>query len=107
MCWEFVEFGSDRLLGTDMQKDTILAQIRTEYLEDAPGAVGMINNIEEVIVNGERIPVKGYIDIGLFDSMADMFVESAGALLVAVFYLIDRGKHMLFIREQPKIYAGI
>ncbi len=44
----------------------------------------MINNIEEVIVNGERIPVKGYIDIGLFDSMADMFVESAGALLVAV-----------------------
>ena len=106
-CWEFVEFGSDRLFGSDMQKDTVLTAVRTEYLGDAPGTVGSIDNIEEVVVNGEKLPVKGYIDIGLFDSMEDMFVESAGALIVAVFYLIDRGKHKLFIREQPEIYVGV
>lgn len=96
-CWEFYEFGSDMLFGTDMQHDTVITSLHSYELEEEPGIVGHMDNIQSVLVNGEPLPVNGYLDTGVIDSMMDMLFESAGALVFALFYLIDRGKHPLFV----------
>lgn len=94
--WEFAEYSSDTFLGTDMQNDTLITSIDSYLLDEGVGVIGSIDNIEEVIVNGERLPVKGYIDIGLNDTMLDMLLETLGAVAAVIFYLIDKGKHPAF-----------
>ena len=94
--WEFYEFASDRLLGTDMQRDTIVNSIISYDLGDATGVIGSIDNIESVVVNGQ--PLEGYIDIGLIDTMGDMMIETVGAVIYAVAYALDKDRHPAFTR---------
>ena len=91
--WEFVEFGADRFLGMDMQNDTIVTGFSSYYLGDGLGMLGELPVIGQVTVDGVPLPFEGYLDIGLFDSMYDMLLESLGALVVAGIYLIDKGRH--------------
>lgn len=93
--WEFFEYGMDTLFGMDMQDDTVITHITSYLLEGAPGEAGTIENITAVTVNGSALPVKGYIDVGLNDTMWDMLLETLGALAVAVWCLWDRGRHPL------------
>jgi len=99
--WEFMEFGADRFFGMDMQDDMVIHQITSYLLGDQVGVTGMIDGIESVIVNGTALPVAGYIDIGLFDSMLDMLLESLGAILTAAIVWLDKGRHSL-IRSDSK-----
>ena len=92
--WEFYEFGVDQLIGLDMQRDTLLTSIDSRLLSSDLNTVGSISNIESVTVNG--IELAGYIDIGLFDTMTDMLVETLGALLYATLYLITKGEYPAF-----------
>ncbi len=94
--WEFCEFGADTFLKTDMQDDTVVNEIYSYRLGGENGGVGGIENIEEVIINGEKLPVRGYIDIGLADSMLDMLLETAGAFAVTVLYILRKGKITVF-----------
>lgn len=99
--WEFVEFGADRFLGLDMQDDTVVTHICSYLLGEQAGVTGRIDGIQSVIVNGTALPVAGYIDIGLFDSMLDMLLESLGAILTAAIVWLDKGRHSL-IRSDSK-----
>ena len=84
--WEFFEFGSDILLQTDMQKDTVLTAISSVALSrEALNEAVIIGGITETAVNGQPLGVGGYLDIGLFDTMKDMFVNFLGALTFSVF----------------------
>ena len=94
--WEFFEFTGDSLFGMDMQHDTVINAINSYLFGDSVGTVGSIENITEVTVNGIPLPITGYIDIGLIDSMTDMLWETAGALVIAAAHLFDRGKHPAF-----------
>ena len=38
----------------------------------------------EVTVNGRVMPVSGYLDVGLIDTMKDLFVNFIGALVFSV-----------------------
>ena len=96
MAWEFFEYGADSLFGMDMQDDTVITAITSYLLDGAPVKAGTIRAITAVTVNGKPLPVKGYIDIGLNDTMWDMILETLGALAVAVWYLWDRGRHIPF-----------
>lgn len=91
--WEFCEFGADRFLGMDMQDDTIVYGLTSYLLGDTIGVTGSIENIQSVMVNGIALP--GYIDIGLFDSMLDMLLETLGAIVTCAFLWLDKGKHPL------------
>ena len=93
--WEFAEFGADRFLGMDMQDDTVITGIRSYLLGESIGITGSIDNIQSVTVNGTPLPVNGYIDIGLIDSMLDMLLESIGALVTGVLLWLDKGKHSM------------
>ena len=84
--WEFLEFGADLLLQTDMQKDTVVTSISSVLLNPAMTNTAVkIGPITETAVNGTPLTVSGYLDIGLYDTMKDMFVNFIGAVVFSVF----------------------
>ena len=93
--WEFVEYGADIFLGMDMQDDTVVNHITSYMLGTEKGVTGSIKDIQSVVINGAALPVDGYIDIGLHDTMLDMLWESGGALVTCILLFIDKGKHPL------------
>jgi len=78
--WEFFEFGCDILLKTDMQKDTVINTISTVTLNSSfENKPVIISDITNTSVNGTSLGVDGYLDIGLVDTMKDLFVNFIGA----------------------------
>ena len=94
--WEFFEFGCDRLLLTDMQKDTVVQTISSTMLDPTgSNKAVIISDINETVVNGETLGVAGYLDVGLYDTMKDLFVNFIGAVVFSVIgfiYVKNRGK---------------
>jgi len=105
--WEFFEFGMDTLLGYDMQKDTVIHTINTVYLDPTKtNTVVTIDNIHDVAINGESLGIDGYLDIGLYDTMKDLFVNFIGAAVfsaIGYFYVKARGKGKLVKRFIPTL----
>ncbi len=92
--WEFFEYGMDVVFLTDMQKDTVLRSIASMTLS-ADGTVVVLQDVSALAVNGQELGVAGYLDIGLHDTMADLFVNFVGAVLFSVlgyFYIRHRGR---------------
>lgn len=84
--WEFFEFGADLLLRTDMQKDTILTSISSVALNPEPVNVPIkVDSIVSMSLNGQDMGINGYLDIGLYDTMKDLFVNFIGAVVFSVF----------------------
>lgn len=53
----------------------------------------VIKNIRDVTVSGTDLGLGGYLDIGLIDTMADLFVNFIGAIVFAIlgyFYVKNR-----------------
>ncbi len=94
--WEFFEFGMDRLFHMDMQKDTIVHTISSVMLDSTNSNIPItIDGITSVAVNGRDLGFTGYLDIGLYDTMEDLFVNFIGATVFSVigyFYLKHRGE---------------
>lgn len=91
--WEFCEFGADIFLGMDMQDDTVVHGLTSYLLGESLGVTGSISNIESVAVNGILLPVDGYIDVGLIDTILDMLLETLGAIVACLALWLDKGKH--------------
>lgn len=104
--WEFFEFGVDKFLGFDMQKDTIVHTIGSVMLDPAGGnKVYRISDIQDVIVNGQNLGLGGYLDIGLIDTMKDLLVNFIGAVvfsIVGFIYVKNRGKGTFARKFIPK-----
>lgn len=94
--WEFFEFGCDYLFKTDMQKDYIINTISSVTLDETlSNTPVIIKDIKEVTVNGESLGLGGYLDIGLYDTMKDLFVNFLGAVVFSIFgffYVKNREK---------------
>lgn len=83
--WEIFEFSTDRLLKTDMQKDTIINEITSCYLsENGDTPTTMV--VDNVVVNNISFTDKynGYLDIGLYDTISDMSCALLGALIFII-----------------------
>ena len=93
--WEFFEFGMDYFFGTDMQRDTVVHAIHSASLDiTRSNKVVTIPGIQEVIINGEPLGLGGYLDIGIIDTMKDLFVNFIGAVVFSVtgfFYARSKG----------------
>ncbi len=93
--WEFFEFSMDYLFFTDMQKDTVINAIHSVALDATnSNKVESVMGISEVYINDEPLGVGGYLDIGLLDTMKDMFVNFIGAAVFSVcgfFYTKSKG----------------
>lgn len=92
--WEFFEYGGDKLVKFDMQKDTLITNISSVYLnpdnENKPVVVDNIGKTEIFDKDGKSLYVidGGYLDIGLNDTMKDLFVNFIGALVFSFFAYI-------------------
>lgn len=97
--WEFFEFGMDRTFHMDMQKDTVVSSITSVMLDPTNKNIPVtIDGITSVTVNGQELGFGGYLDIGLYDTMEDLFVNFIGAVVfstIGYFYIKHRGKGKL------------
>ena len=103
--WEFVEFSADHIFQLDMQKDSLVQQINSVELSKDGNTVHSIPNIEQTIVeykdsagNTEKYVISGgYLDIGIIDTMKDLFVNFIGALTFSIFgYLYSQNDYRKF-----------
>lgn len=98
--WEFFECTMDQFFLLDMQKDTVVNVISSVKLDPTGGNTPVaIKGITDVIVvcGDEQIPlgVGGYLDIGILDTMKDLWVNFIGAVVFSIlgyFYVKSRGK---------------
>ena len=110
--WEFFEWGMDSFFLLDMQKDTILTAISSVMLDPAGGNVPTaIKGITDVIVvtadgTQHALGLGGYLDVGLADTMKDLFVNFIGAVVFSIigyFYVKSRGKGRFARRFIPQV----
>lgn len=94
--WEFFEFSMDMLFHTDMQRDTVIHAIYSASLDATrSNKVVAVPGIQDVLINGESLGLGGYLDIGIIDTMKDLFVNFIGAVVFSVtgfFYARSKGE---------------
>lgn len=93
--WEFVEYSFDKYLYGDMQKDKLISRFNTTYFDSVDNVKRFDNIIRtDIYTNNDVFSVEnGYLDIGLSDTISDLFIDSLGALcasLVIGFYLTKK-----------------
>ena len=110
--WEFFECTMDQLFLLDMQKDTVVTTISSVMLDPAggnrPTAIKGITDVIVVTADGAQHPLGlgGYLDIGILDTMKDLFVNFIGAVVFSVigyFYVKSRGKGRFARRFIPQV----
>ena len=109
--WEFFDCFMDMIFLFDMQKDMVVHEIASVTLDPMNGnQVVTIKGITDVIVvaGGEEISlgVGGYLDIGILDTMKDLWVNFIGAVLfsaIGYVYIKNRGKGSFASRFIPKV----
>lgn len=93
--WEFFEYGCDKFLNVDMQKDTVIQKISSVALNpDGENKAVVVDDIGKTIIydtNGDVFQVidNGYLDIGLNDTIEDLFVNFIGAIVFSCFAFFD------------------
>lgn len=98
--WEFFEFFMDIVFGMDMQKDTVLPTIRSVMLDPTgKQTVVVLDAITKVTVNGQELGLGGYLDIGLYDTMKDLFVNFIGASVFSAtgYFFVKNRKRASFV----------
>ena len=110
--WEFFEYAMDQIFLFDMQKDTILSTISTVMLDPNHGTLAVpVKDITDVILvhsDGSQtaLGLGGYLDVGLHDTIKDLFVNFIGAVVFSVLgflYVRSRGKGRFARRFIPKV----
>ncbi len=110
--WEFFEFSMDYFLHFDMQKDTILNVISTVNLDPNHGTTAVVvDGIQDVILvledgTQKSLGLGGYLDIGIVDTMVDLFVNFIGAVIFSIigfFYVKGRGRSRFAPRFIPQV----
>ena len=110
--WEFGEFTVDNYLKKDMQKDRIVNKIVSVKLnEDGKNEPVILENITETLIynnNGENITIieGGYLEIGLIDTMKDLFVNFLGASIfssIGYLYIKNREGYQFAEKFIPKL----
>lgn len=111
--WEFFEFSMDSLFNLDMQKDTIVMHFGSVNFDptggNSPQYIGEIASSSIVTSGGEVYTVNGYLDIGLIDTMKDLFVNFIGAVVFSIigfFYIKKRGKGAIAKQFIPVLVEG-
>lgn len=98
--WEFIECFADLFLGQDMQKDFIVQNFQSVSLDPTHSQkIIAVKNITDTVIHtadGKTYTIEGgYLDIGILDTMKDLFVNFIGAVVFSTlgyFYVKRREK---------------
>lgn len=110
--WEFFEFSGDYFLGMDMQKDTVVNAIHSVNMDATlTNTVVHIRDIADVLLvhsdgTQEALGLGGYLDIGIIDTMKDLFVNFIGAVVfsfIGYFYVKKKGQGKVAHRFIPQV----
>ena len=113
--WEFFEYGVDKTIHYDMQKDEYINEIHTVTLDPMQSnKVITVDDINYTILydqnNNELVRLNGYLDIGLNDTMKDLIVNFIGAVIFNIFgyiYLKNRDdkfiKYFIIKNKEPQV----
>ncbi|MEE1044990.1 MAG: hypothetical protein U0L51_05795 [Olegusella sp.] len=109
--WEFVEATGDAFFGQDMQKDTIVANFQSVTLDpEQDQNIVVVHDIDRTTIHtasGEEYVVDGYLDIGLQDTMGDLFVNLVGAAACSTIgYLAIKGSQKHTVQDS-KLLSGL
>lgn len=108
--WEFFEFTMDQFFLLDMQKDSVVQSIGSVLLDPTGGntPIALHNITDVIVVQGDgtqtALGLGGYLDIGLLDTMEDLFVNFIGALIFSIIgylYVRSRGQGRFVKRFIP------
>lgn len=92
--WEFFECSMDMFFGMDMQKDTWIDSFNSVAINPDGLNEPVHVDVENVVLNDDIVWDK-YLDIGLYDTMHDLFVNFIGAIVfsaLGILYIKSRGK---------------
>ena len=104
--WEFAEFGIDKYLAKDMQKDRIVTKISSVTLnKEGKNIPVVIDNINKTVIysdnNQETVIKSGYLELGLIDTIKDLFVNFIGAIVFSIIgYLYIKNKEEYRLAEK-------
>lgn len=110
--WEFFECTMDQFLQLDMQKDSIVGAISSVMLDPTGGnrPTGFKDITDVIVVTADgaqhALGLGGYLDIGLLDTMKDLFVNFVGAVVFSIigfFYVKSRGRGKFARRFIPQV----
>ena len=107
--WEFFEYFTDLLTRSDMQKDTILTLISSGKFSPDGQTPVVIRDITETLIttaDGQTYTINGYLDTGLTDTMKDLMVDLAGALIfstIGYLHLKFSGRYRLAKALIPEV----
>jgi len=114
--WEFFECFMDRFFLFDMQKDTVVTQFASVYF-DKTGSNVMVKvvNIGKTVIydtegNVLQVVNGGYLDIGIRDTMDDLFVNLIGAIVFSLFgyaYVKSRGHNHFASQFIPTLDSDV
>lgn len=113
--WEFFECTMDQVFFLDMQKDSIINHISSVMLDpnasNVPYGFTDITDVIVVTADGTQhaLGLGGYLDIGLLDTMMDLFVNFIGAVIFSVvgyFYVKSHGKGTFARRFIPRVLTN-
>ena len=108
--WEFFEFSADRYLNIDMQKDKIVQVISSVEINEEDKNIPIVikditkteiysnNNKDKLVIEG------GYLELGINDTMKDLFVNFIGALTFSILgylYIKNRDEYKLLEKFIP------
>ena len=113
--WEFFEFSLDKFTLADTQKDTIISDVATVYLnKQGTNQAVIIDNINKTIIHstdksGNKVQTTiegGYLDVGITDTMKDLWVNFLGATVFSIIgylYIQSRDKYKFAEKFIPVI----
>lgn len=105
--WEFAECFADLYLGADAQKDWIVSSFQSVKLDPTDTNIAVpVTGISDVILvfedgSQQALGLGGYLDIGIIDTMKDLFVNFIGAVVFsAIGYVQAKSR-------QPEGFASL
>lgn len=108
--WEFAEFSVDMYLNKDMQKDRVIEKFSSVKINpEGKNEPITIENITETRIysnNNVTIIEGGYLELGLIDTIKDLFVNFIGATVFSVIgylYIKNRDDYRFAERFIPKL----
>lgn len=90
----------------DMQKDTVIHAFASVTLDPTNSNIPIyIDNITDVAVNSQSLGLGGYLDVGLYDTMQDLFVNFVGALTFSIigYFSAKSGKNKIAKQFVPVV----
>lgn len=116
--WEFYEYAADHYFLADMQRDSLIQTVSSAYLHpEGKNKPIIVNNIDHTVIYYEMddelkeyVIEGGYMDIGIIDTMEDLFVNFIGAIVFSIIgwlYIKDRDEYHYLEHFLPKLKSKV